>query len=93
MTFLPSLRTSTFCTTVCTAVIVGGALVNIQAAKTIPISGVKPSVTVRAEAGPRLEGPFPKTAGVSSGSSLAKGPPKVLPAPANSSDWLLGMKR
>ena len=89
MTFLHSLRAAT----VCTAAIVGGALVSLPAATAIPISGVTPSVAKPAAAGPRLQGPFPKTAGVSSVSSVAKGRPMALPTTTKPSDWLLGMKR
>jgi hypothetical protein len=89
MTFLHSLRAAT----VCTAAIVGGTVISLAPAMAVPISGVKPSIARSAQDGPRPRGPFPKTAGISSGSSVAKGRPMVIPAPSKTSDWLLGMKR
>lgn len=88
MTFLHSLRA-----TVCTAAIVGGTVISLAPAMAVPISGVKPSIARSTQDGPRLQGPFPKTAGISNGSSVAKGRPMALPTTTKTSDWLLGMKR
>ncbi len=75
------------------AVIVSGSTISLAPAMAIPISGVKPSIARSAQDGPRPQGPFPKTAGVSSVSSVAKGRPMALPTTTKPSDWLLGMKR
>ncbi len=75
------------------AVIVGGSTISLAPAMAVPISGVKPSIARSAQDGPRPQGPFPKTAGISGGTSVAKGRPMVIPAPSKTSDWLLGMKR
>jgi hypothetical protein len=90
---LISFRTAIVGATLGAAVIVGGSLISLSPAMAVPISGVKPSIAGSAQNGPRPQGPFPKTAGISSGSSVAKGRPMVIPAPSKTSDWQLGMKR
>ncbi len=90
---LTSFRAAIVGATLGAAVIVGATVISLAPAMAVPISGVKPSIARSAEDGPRRQGPFPKTAGVSSGSSVAKGRPMVHPSPSKTSDWLLGMKR
>ena len=90
---LTSFRTAIVGATLGTAVIVGGSLISLSPAMAVPISGVKPSNAGSAQDGPHPQGPFPKTAGISSGPSVAKGRPMVIPAPSKTSDWQLGMKR
>jgi len=86
---LPTLRAATV------AAIVGGTAISLAPAMAIPISGVKPSIARRADTGTPAQGPYNRTAGVSSGTSVAKGRPMAFPAPipTDPSDWLLGMKR
>jgi hypothetical protein len=93
MKSLKSFRTAIIGATLGTAVIAGGSVISLAPAMAVPISGVKPSVARCTQDGPRPQGPFPKTAGISSGSSVAKGRPMIIPAPSKTSDWLLGMKR
>ncbi len=91
---LSTLRTATLRTaTMTAAAIVGGSAISLAPAMAIPISGVKPSIARSADNGSPRQGPYIKTAGVSSGTSVAKGRPMAFPAPTSPSDWLLGMKR
>lgn len=90
---LTSFRAAIVGATLGATVIVGGSVISLAPAMAVPISGVKPSIARSAQDGPRPQGPFPKTAGISSRSSVAKGRPMVLSSPSKTSDWQLGMKR